>query len=145
MKLKLRIDGLDLAFRKLLNLEKKGRKKAVKAMVNAGGKVLLRNLKRIAKTFQDTRTYERSLGSKVVVYRNSGVAVAIVGPRKGWGRETAEGYRDPIYYAHLIEFGERGHPGHAPLRKVLDSSAAEIRSAMISKAIEALEASVKNA
>jgi HK97 gp10 family phage protein len=59
----------------------------------------------------ESKTLRRSLGAKTVKYRGRGIAVTVVGPRKGFGRMvTIKGkseYRDPIKYAHLVEFGHR--------------------------------------
>lgn len=66
---------------------------------------------------QQTRTLYRSIGTKAVTYRQSGIHVAMAGPRMGFGREvdvkvrnakgrtvrTFKQYRDPVRYGPIVE------------------------------------------
>ena len=76
---------------------------------------------RKAEAFKDSGLLAASIGVKMKAYPKSGSVVAIVGPRKGFkglvkvtrrlGNTvfTYEEYRDPMYYAHLVEFGTQPH------------------------------------
>lgn len=54
----------------------------------------------------DTGTLKKSIGLKVKVYKQSGVAAFVVGPRSGFATTDGKRKLDPRYYAHLVE---RGH------------------------------------
>ncbi len=62
-----------------------------------------------SKVLEDTKTLRRSIGRKVIVYRNSSVVVGLVGPRTKMGREVVpRGRKKPVKrvptkYAHLVE------------------------------------------
>ncbi len=79
-----------------------------------------------ARAVADTGTLARSIGKRTKTYRRSGVVVTIVGPRKGFrelvgtrlnpftrafrtGEATRKVFRDPLKYAHLVEFMVRPH------------------------------------
>lgn len=147
-KIKGKIEGADQVVSALQDLEKKVRKKALRAAVSKAGSIILKRAKQLAP--KDSGLLKKSLGRKVKVYP-SGVAVAIVGPRKGFRQDATRRkgkwaavstIADPTKYGHLVELGTAphtlkrsgiSHPGSSPrsfLRAALDSSQGEIREAM---------------
>lgn len=101
------ITGLDDLFARLKAIPKKLQNKALKDGVGKAGKEILWKAK--GKAPRKSGLLRKSLGRKVKVYRNSGAAVAIVGPRKGFKGLAERGGRevmsDPVRYAHLVELG----------------------------------------
>lgn len=114
------VQGAAEVVRRLEGVGRAVRKKLLKAAVNAASRPALRAMKGLAPV-GETGLLRASLGRKVKVYRGSGVAVAIVGPRTGWAgkgekrRRTALGLKleaagaQPTRYGHLVEKGTRPH------------------------------------
>lgn len=53
-----------------------------------------------------SRTYAKAMGKKQKTYKADGTVVTIVGARKGYRSDSGH---DPVYTAHLIEFGTQPH------------------------------------
>jgi len=109
-KIKGQIEGLEGTLAVLKSADAKVRKKILRKACNKAGGVLLKRAKQLVPT--KSKLLKKSLGRKVKVYP-SGVAVAVVGPRKGFRQEVVRDGRevlsDPIRYAHLVEGGTRPH------------------------------------
>lgn len=118
-KIKAKVDGLQEITRVLEELDGKLRKKVLRKAVSAAGSLMLKRAKQLAPA--ETKLLRKSLGRKVKVY-SSGVAVAIVGPRKGYRQQILRkkgkwraappppsGYADPTKYGHLVELGTQPH------------------------------------
>lgn len=155
-----KITGLEDVLKSLKELPAKLRKKHLRKAVDKGGKVLLDSAKQKAPV--ETGLLRKSLGKKVKVYP-SGVAVCVIGPRKGFKREviqTAKGvalfsakkhadedgersFRDPRFYAHLVELGFT-HPGgkQVPARSFLRSSFVEKKAEVRARMIEVIKAGI---
>lgn len=121
-----KIDGLKDMIDKVNALDKKMRNKILRKAVNAAGKIVLKAARAgFRKGWNvDTGWLKKSMGSRVKVYRRSGVVVAIVGARRKmrkdrktksrvlstFGRRlSASGLKNvPTSYAHLVEFGTKG-------------------------------------
>lgn len=66
---------------------------------------------------KDTGLLKKSIGVKQKRYPRAGRIVTVVGPRTGFGKnimaKTIRGevqvYRDPVRYAHLVEYGTQAH------------------------------------
>lgn len=64
---------------------------------------------------RETGLLKKSIGRKVVTYKESGVLVVVIGPRKGFRQDVTRRGRgkpsiaDPVNYAHLVEFGTKPH------------------------------------
>jgi HK97 gp10 family phage protein len=150
---KMRITGLEELIRRLESLDPKMRRKTLKAAVNAGSRILLAEMKAgVPSSLNDTGLLRKSLGRRIKVYRQSGIVVAIVGPRRGFKQEigmSSSGkykgkpiYRNPTRYAHLVEFGtgprvqkstgrSTGRMGARPfMRPALESSRGPVFDAM---------------
>lgn len=164
-KLKEQIKGAEQAFAQLEGLGKKAVKKAVRKAASLAGKLVNKAAK--AKAPRELGLLKKSIAQKVKVYANTGKAVAIVGPRKGfrvpatrargkWNPSAVkpDGYADPVKYAHLVEKGHGpakkrrgklrgGNKGAAPrpfLRPALESQRGAIVAAMADVVKQALGA-----
>jgi len=66
---------------------------------------------------KDTGLLKKSIGIKQKRYPRAGRIVTIVGPRTGFGKKImaktirgeVEVFRDPVRYAHLVEYGTQAH------------------------------------
>jgi HK97 gp10 family phage protein len=121
------LNGVAGVLQALADIDKKVARKALKEAVKEAVKPVLKAAR--AKVPVDTRTLKKALGTKIKPYKNSLTVVGIVGPRKDKGgkdksgkarvskrkklvRTSASGrqyFRDPVKYAHLLEFGTRPH------------------------------------
>lgn len=118
----------------------------LKKAVNKGCKIILKAAK--AKAPRETGLLKKSLGSKVKVYRNTGVVVGIVGPRKGFRQEVlrkkgrwfpAMVISDPIRYAHLVELGTSHSQAKPFLGPAVNDSSVAIRNAMAAEITKGLQ------
>ena len=129
MQIKAKIDGAPELYKALREIDKKLARKALRSAIGEAAKVVLKTAKTLVPV--DLGLLKASLSSKVVV--KDGRAVAIIGPRrtrgtvgKGANRRknqlTSFGKskagqkaiafrREPVRYAHLVEFGTRGQRG----------------------------------
>ncbi len=77
----------------------------------------------------ETGLLKKSIGKKVAVVRRTGDIWGGVGIRKGFKQEvTVDGkteMRNPINYAHLVEFGTKNQPAKPFLRPALDEKRPE--------------------
>jgi HK97 gp10 family phage protein len=117
-----KLAGLKAVLDSLADLNRTVRNKILRAAINDGSRPILDNMKARAPV-GDTGQFRRSLGRRVRTYRQSGVVVVVIGPRKGFRVVTQRGTKlvphDPAKIAHLLEFGHvivRGGKavGHAP-------------------------------
>lgn len=141
MQIRGRVEGLEEAVKALEGVDKKVRRKAIRKAVGEAGKIVLKSAKSDVR--KKTGLLRKSLGRKVKVYRGSGVAAAIVGPRGGFkGAVTRDGKEvisDPVHYAHLVERGT-SHSAPLPfLKPALEGNQSRIRSAMAEILTEAIE------
>ena len=110
----------------LLRLEKKAARKLLRKAVTRAAAIPRKDARSRAPA--ETGTLKKSLG---VIYRTykragGGTRTAIIGPRTGFGQSVVVGgksqWRDPVKYAHLVEYGTaphvlasgRQHPGTSP-------------------------------
>lgn len=123
-KVQAKITGVKELTATLSGLARAVRNKILRKMMGEAGKVVLKRAKQLVP--RETGLLKKSLGRKVKLYRNSGVGVAVVGPRTGpkfrqtvtrtkgrWFPRTA--ISSPTKYAHLVE----GGTGHSPARPFL--------------------------
>ncbi len=129
-----RIDGLQGLLGKLAEAGKNVQKKGCRKAVGAAGKIILWDAR--ARVRRVSGLLAKSLGRKVKVYRGSGIAVAIVGPRKGFRQEvTRDGEQvisDPVRYAHLVERGTSHSQPMPFLEPALKENVERIQSEMAS-------------
>lgn len=101
--------------RKLDELPDRVFRKVIKKASNRAMSPVLKTAK--ARAPKETGLLRKSLGKKSKVYKRAGVQVTLVGPRTGFREEVmVEGpdglmkdTRDPVKYAHLVEFGTAPH------------------------------------
>lgn len=118
--LRFRTKGVPELVKALQAIDKKVAKKALKQAVKEAAKPILKDAR--SNVAVDTRTLKKALGIKVKVYKGGSGIVGLVGVRKdkkgkpikhkkkvGTNRKGEDVFRDPVYYAHLVEFGTRRH------------------------------------
>lgn len=105
MTIKVKVDGLAALIARIRSLEKKMANRIMRKVLRAGA----RELSNVAKSYikRDTGTLYKSIGIKIKAYRNTGVVVAVVGPRTKFIKQTRKGKRWASKYAHLYEFGRK--------------------------------------
>ena len=114
-------------------LVKRANRKAVRAM---GREVIKDARRRVPRRYGDLK---KSLGIKVKAYRRTGVALAIIGPRRGRARPhpTRPGKMiNPTNYAHLVELGTR-RTSPQPFLRPAEKSAKPAAVAAAAKVYEA--------
>jgi HK97 gp10 family phage protein len=81
-------------------------RRVLKQAVEAAGRIVAKEAKQLAPV--ETGLLKKSIGIKAKQYP-SGAAVAVVGPRRGFGKDVVRNghtvYSDPVKYAHLVELG----------------------------------------
>ena len=147
--LKMQLQGIDAMTKNLAQLGTRVAARGPSTAVRAAGAVIIREMRMRAP--KATGSLKKSIGQKVKNYKRSGTVASIIGARSK-SYATAQGKRNPAYYAHLVEFGvkphatgkkksfyRRGtgqHPGHRAqtfMRPAWDSAAPRARSAVIDK------------
>lgn len=146
------VEGLGEALRALDSLANAARNRIVRQAVTAGARVIARKAKALAP--RELGLLKKSIGQKVKVYRNTGTAAAVIGPRHGFRKPAVRkkgkwrpaavhpgGEADPAFYAHLVELGTaphrvggRRHPGASAkpfLAPAATGQAGVIRAAMV--------------
>jgi len=137
------LEGLDQVMRAVQDL---GRRKAgaiQRKAMTAGGQEVLAEMREDAP--RDKRVLAKSLGKKIKVYRDNGVAVAIVGPRSDYQRDVTIGKRKqrtitrrPVRYAHLVDRGTRRSRAYPFTEQALAVAKSRAFAAMEQKAAEEL-------
>lgn len=135
-----KIEGLSGLLKALAGVDAKLRRKATRKAVGEAGKIILRAAK--GKVRKKSGLLKKSLGRKVKVYRGTGTAVAIVGPRTGFRETVQRGNRqmlsDPVKYAHLVELGTVRSQAFPFLSSALE----ENRSAIVNVMTEVFRAAL---
>jgi len=115
--------GADRLIRKLDSLPGKVHRKVVRQAVNKSATPLVKAARRNAP--RETGLLAKSMGKKLKSYFARGVVLSVLGPRKGQGKEVtlpdgATQYRDPVKYAHLVEFGTAHSPATGFMRRAYE-------------------------
>lgn len=108
--MKVKVEGMRTLQDTLKKVAPKAAKKSVRKGVSAGTKLLTKKAKaRVHRGHGGVPgLLKKSIGSKVKTYRNTGVTVGIIGPRKGFLHVLKGGERvDPVKYAHVEESGRK--------------------------------------
>lgn len=151
MKIRGRLEGADQIIARLGNVSRAVKNKLLRKSVNAATmapyKASRANAKNVVsqvaagdelgQAMKSTGTLAKSIGRKVKIYRESGVAVGIVGPRQGFRRTvTLKSGRqlvmDPVKYSHLVELGTRRSRAKPFLRTAWESTKGEAENALVS-------------
>lgn len=162
MKIAVKVEGQEAILKRLENVQSAVRNKLLRRAVNAATLAPYKAAKANAKTVSNqaaandlvaqanksTGTLAKSMGRKVKIYRQSGAAVGIVGPRKGFARTVRlktgrEVYMDPVKYAHLVEFGTRRSRAKPVMRPAWDSTKVESGQAMTAILKDGIEEAAK--
>jgi HK97 gp10 family phage protein len=127
-----KIEGMDKLVRSLSTLPARVRRRALKAIVKAGNKVIKAELQQKAEAVQRQGTYYRSIGDKDKVYGDIGVG--LVGPRRDFNepkvydsgepakkKDGTQIVQIPDNYDHLIEFGTEDTQAHPIIRETYDA------------------------
>jgi HK97 gp10 family phage protein len=121
-----KLEGLEGVLGRMSALRQSARGRIQRKAVNKATRPLAKDTKLLVPV--ETGTLKRSIGSKVKTYK-SGTTVGLIGPRKGMGREVVARkgpkagrveFRDPVRYAHLVEFGTRKFPARPFIRPAWD-------------------------
>lgn len=124
-----KVEGLAAVKAALDKAARKVKQKATRKAANAGSRIVLWAMKAAVRNV--TGLLRKSLGRKVKAYRDTGVAVGIVGPRtkqfKVLLRTARKGknagkpvYANPTQYAHLVDRGtsrSRAFPFREPVQQ----------------------------
>jgi len=110
------IHGLQEVMQRLNKIATAPRRQLLRRAIQVAAQITTKAAKANVRTAGDG-LLKRSIGSSVKVYRKSGIAVAMVGPRTGFKRAKGQKIRtalgekyavanaDPTKYAHLVEGG----------------------------------------
>ena len=147
--LKMQVKGIEKMTKNLAKLGTRVAARGPAAAVRAGGSVIIREMR--SRAPKDTGSLKKAIGQKVKTYRGQKIVTGIIGARSK-SYQTAQGKRNPAYYAHLVEFGtaphktgkkksfyRRGkgqHPGSRAqpfMRPAWDSSSGRARDAVVNK------------
>jgi hypothetical protein len=133
------ITGMDTVTGILQVLPREVRNDIMKTSLAAAARPIVRAAKRYARSSRQTGALMQSIDQKVINYRNTNTAVAIVGPRRDYYRagkilgrkDNRAGASRPANYAHLVEFGHRARNSeqNTKLKTVIKTGAAERRRA----------------
>ena len=152
-KIKGTVDGLQSILKSIDGLNKSLKNKLLRRALGEAGKLILK----VAKTRapRETGILKKSLGRKVKIYRQTGVGVAIVGPRTGFRQNVlrkkgkwapTQAIANPTKYAHLQELGtvtRRAQPFLAPAIAGQQSAVRDAISAVITKGIDQQQSASK--
>jgi HK97 gp10 family phage protein len=143
----MKVTGLDEVLGRMRGLAAKVQKKVAKDAVGKAGQIILWDAKgRVRKV---SGLLRKSLGRKVKVYRNTGVATAVVGPRRGFkvvlgvrvrGKAAGKTYHaDPTHYSHLVEKGTNRSQAFPFLGAALEASRGACEKAMADTIMAAVQ------
>lgn len=104
--IKARIEGIEQVQAMLKNLTPATQRKVLRPALNAEGVKIRQAAKRNVPNV--TGLLRKSLGKKSKTYTD-GTVIVIVGPRRGFKRVIDGKPRNPVNYAHLVEFGTKPH------------------------------------
>ena len=151
-RVKAQVDGLADLLARLNGLKRQVASRILRKAVAEAGKIILKVAKQ--KAPRESGLLRKSLGRKVKVYRSSGTAVAIVGPRLGFKQVVrrargkwfpADVASNPVKYAHLVELGTVRSKAQAFLRPALQTHAGTIRKVMETQIDRGLAEAAKQA
>ena len=129
--------------RNLTDLAGKVARKTMRKGLSKGTQVIVKEAR--GRAPRETGLLRRSIGKKVITYKQSGTMVGVVGIKKNVVGSGPDGEkRWPFNYAHLVEFGtyskhsKAGGPS-AFMRPALDTKRAEALRVVRDKTLQELE------
>lgn len=132
-KIKQKLTGLEALIQSMSDLKQSIQSRALRPAVTKGARIISKEAKRLAP--KESGLLRKSIGTKVKTYK-SGVVVAIIGPRsKPSFRKTVtvngrQQVRNPVNYAHLVEYGTVRTRPHSFLRAAIQTKQGEVRRVM---------------
>jgi HK97 gp10 family phage protein len=101
------ISGIDDLAKGLKAIGKKMRTEIAREAVTTALVPMVNEARALAGKSRDTGALQDSIGLKVKPYQKGAKIFGIVGPRRGFKKPdpSGRGFRDPVKYAHLVEFG----------------------------------------
>jgi len=106
-KISAKIDGAEKLVEILRKLPPVIARRCLRPALNMEGTRVLKAAKQNVPT--QTKLLKKSLGKKTKTYPKTNAVVVIVGPRKGFAQVIDGKKRNPVMYAHLVEFGAKPH------------------------------------
>jgi len=146
------LTGDKAVLRALRDLPERPARRVLRSALAAGGRVMAKAAR--AKCPTETGTLKKSIGQRVWTSKDKRGVGVTVGPRKGFrrpvsrvggklkaGKRGAAGakQRDPVKYAHLVEFGTERAPAKAFMRPAFDTTRSGVKSATMTKVAAGIE------
>ncbi len=100
------VQGVPNCLHELANVEVKVARKAIRRGINEGTILLVKTAK--GRVPRESGALAKSMGRKVKASRKGQRIYGIVGPRSGFTIMWRGRKRNPVKYAHLVEFGHEG-------------------------------------
>ncbi len=150
--------------RKFDALPRKLARKALKAGVRAGGKIVVDRAKEFAERSKVTGLTQKSLGQKPYAWKNKEGYGTVIGAQKGFRRAQVRGrdglkalskkktaalvaasptkvkFRNPVNTLHLVELGTEHSAAKPILRPALDSTRGQVVAAIATEVRKQIEA-----
>jgi len=92
----------------MLGLGRSSQARVARPAIREASTPIVRQMRQNAPKKQGDRTGQlrKSIGRRMVTYKNSGTVIAVIGPRRNFTTNDKFGNKvDPSNYAHLVEFG----------------------------------------
>lgn len=137
MKISATVKGIKQAEISLQALADKIERGAIRQALNKAATPILREARHLVPT--DSKALKKSLGKRVVTNVRRGTVQVKIGPRKGKAIEHRGRRRNPIRYAHLVEFGSSRNRARPYLRPAHDAKSAEAKQIYKDNIKEAIE------
>jgi hypothetical protein len=131
--LNFKVQGGDELRRKLAGLKRSAANRIFRKGFGQAATIVLQGARK--RVPQRTRRLKRALGKKVKSYRQGVGAVALVGPRRGYGKEINGKLVNPTRYAHLAE---RDRPYLGPAAREAEPKIAAILARVGKEEVEKL-------
>ncbi len=165
-KISTKLDGIGQVVLNLQSVDKNVRKKLLRKAITKATQPVAKAAKRgardvvnqvaandeVGQAMKSSGLMAKSIGSKVKTYP-SGVVVGLVGPRSGFNRQVGVRKRgakigqpinvDPIFYAHLVEYGTRRSRAKPFMRPAWDQTKDQAQAAIVSVLTDGIAAAVK--
>lgn len=148
LKIKTKVEGLEALYKHMAGWKESHVRKVIRPAITKAGRLIAKTAKRLAP--KETGLLRKSIASKVKTYK-SGSVVAIIGPRIGFKREVTlkrvfriingrtvffakpkpeylKMMRNPIPYAHLVEYGTSKTAAKPFMRPAWDQNKEQIKS-----------------
>jgi hypothetical protein len=107
LKIQARIEGVERLQAIMKSLPAQVARRVLRPALNAeGSKVVTQSKLMVPKS---TGLLKKSIGKKTKTYTQTGNIVVVVGPRTSFRQMVSGKPRDPVKYAHLVEFGAKPH------------------------------------